>query len=389
MIKIINGSVIRNGAIEKTNLYIECGKIKRITNENLPADTVIDAAGKYVSPGFIDTHVHGGGNADFMDGGIEPMRVAAKTHLLHGTTSISPTTLSCPYEDLKTALLDYKELTLESGKCGMPNLIGMHFEGPYFALSQAGAQPPSCIYPPKKAEYEELLSIAEGAISKWSFAPELPGALEFCEKISNSGIVASIGHTEATYDDVLAAYEHGASCMTHFYSCMPTITRKNGYRIPGAVEAAYLLRDMWIEVIADGSHIPPVLLKMIVANRGVERMLLITDAMRGATMPEGPSILGRLEGGHKCIIENGIALMPDRTCFAGSVATTDRLVRTFYKNNVVTLPVAVELASLKPAQSLGLKTKGALREGYDADIIFFDDNINVSFVMVNGTVVKS
>ena len=128
---------------------------------------------------------------------------------------------------------------------------------------------------------------------------------------------------------------------------------------------------------------------MMVANRGTDRMLLVTDAMRGATMPEGPSILGRLAGGHECIIENGIALMPDKSCFAGSVATTDRLVRTFYKNNVTTLPVAVELASKKPAESLGLKKKGELREGYDADIIFFDDNINVSFVMVNGSVVKS
>lgn len=389
MIKITNGSVIRNGNIEKTNLYIEDGKIKKISAENFPCDTVIDACGRFVSPGFIDTHVHGGGNADFMDGGTEPMRVAAKTHLSHGTTSISPTTLACPYEDLKKALLDYKELSLESGKNGMPNLTGMHFEGPYFAPSQAGAQPPQCIYPPKKSEYEELIAIAEGAISKWSFAPELTGAIEFCERITNAGIVASIGHTEATYDDVLAAYEHGATCMTHFYSCMPTITRKNGYRIPGTVEAGYLLRDMWIEVIGDGSHIPPILLKMMVANRGTDRMLIVTDAMRGATMPEGPSILGRLAGGHECIIENGIALMPDKSCFAGSVATTDRLVRTFYKNNVTTLPVAVELASKKPAESLGLKKKGELREGYDADIIFFDDNINVSFVMVNGSVVKS
>ena len=389
MIKIANGSVIRNGAVEKTNLYIDGGKIKKISTLDLPAEKTIDASGKYVSPGFIDTHVHGGGNCDFMDGGLEPMRVAAKTHLSYGTTSISPTSLACPYEDLKKALLDYKELTLESGKNGMPNLIGMHFEGPYFALSQAGAQPPECIYPPKKQEYEELLAIAEGAISKWSFAPELPGAIEFCERISKAGVVASIGHTEATYDEVLAAYEHGASCMTHFYSCMPTITRKNGYRIPGTVEAGYLLRDMWIEVIGDGSHIPPILLKMIVANRGTDRILLVTDAMRGATMPEGPSILGRLDSGHKCFIENGIAVMPDRTCFAGSVATTDRLVRTFYKNNVTTLPLAVELASKKPAESLGLKSKGELREGYDADIIFFDDDINVSFVMVGGEVVKS
>ena len=389
MIKITNGLVIANGKIEKKNVYVENGKIVNVCKDELFADEIIDAKGRYVSPGFVDTHVHGGGGADFMDGGVEPMRVAAKTHLQNGTTSIAPTSLACPHKDLVSAILDYKELTLESGKCGMPNLIGMHLEGPNFAPSQAGAQPPEYIYPPRKNEYEEILAIAEGNIAKWSFAPELEGSLEFCERIAKAGVVPSIAHTDATYDHVLAAYEHGAKCLTHFYSGMSTITRVGGYRVPGVVEAGYLLDDMWIEVIGDGSHIPPILLKMIVKNRGTDRMLLVTDSMRGATMPEGPSILGRLNGGHECIIEDGIAKMPDRTCFAGSVATTDRLVRTFYKNGIVSLPEAVELASLKPAESIGLAGKGKIAVGYDADILLFDDNINVSFVMVGGVTAKS
>jgi len=389
MLRISNGLVITGGRIEKKNVYVDGGKITDVTEEIFPADKTVDAGGRYVSPGFIDTHVHGGGGADFMDGGLEPMRVAAKTHLSYGTTSIAPTSLACPHTDLVRAVKDYKELTLESGKCGMPNLIGMHLEGPNFAPSQAGAQPPEYIYPPRKAEYEELLAVAEGNILKWSFAPELEGALEFCERIAKEGILPSVAHTDATYDHVLAAYEHGARCLTHFYSGMSTITRVGGFRVPGVVEAGYLLDDMWIEVIGDGSHIPPILLKMIVKNRGTDRMLLVTDSMRGAAMPEGPSILGRLKGGQACIIEDGIAKMPDRTCFAGSVATTDRLVRTFYKNGVVSLPMAVELASAKPAASVGLKTKGRIDEGYDADIIFFDDDINVSFVMVGGEIVKS
>ena len=168
---------------------------------------------------------------------------------------------------------------------------------------------------------------------------------------------------------------------------MSSITRVNGYRVPGAIEAAYLLRDMWIELIADGCHLPPVLLEMIVKNRGTERMLLVTDAMRGATMPEGPSMLGRLSSGQPCIIEDGIAKMPDRSAFAGSVATTDRLVRTFYKNGISSLPEAVRLASEKPAKSLGIKGKGELKVGYDADIIIFDDDIKVSTVMVGGNII--
>ena len=384
MIKITNGKVILTNSIEEKNVYIDGGKIVEVTAEDRPHDSVIDAGGNYVSPGFVDTHVHGGGGADFMDGGTEPMRVAARAHLLHGTTSICPTSLACPYETLKDALLDYKKLSVESGKNGLPNLIGMHYEGPNFSMGQKGAQPPEYIYPPRKSEYDELIAIAEGAIAKWSFAPELEGTTEFCDTLVRNNILPSIAHTDGTYEDVLRVYEHGAMCFTHLYSCMSTITRKMGYRVPGVIEAAYLLPDMWVEIIGDGSHIPPVLLKMIVNMRGTNRMMLVTDAMRGATMPEGPSLLGRISEGWECIVEDGIAKMPDRSCFAGSVATTDRLVRTFYKNGVCSLETAVQLASLHPAKSLGLKSKGMIASGYDADIVIFDNDINVKKVMVGG-----
>ncbi len=384
MLKIYGGSVITNGKIKKTNVYIENGKITDITDTDLPFTESIDATGLYVSPGFIDTHVHGGGGHDFLDGGCEPMRAAAKTHLAHGTTSIAPTSLACPHEDLKSAILDYKKLSLDSGKGGLPNFIGMHLEGPNFSPMQAGAQAPEYIYPPREAEYEELLSIADGAIVKWSFAPELDGALKFCERISSRGILPSIGHSNARYEEVKAAYEHGAKCFTHLYSGMSTITRENGFRVMGVIEAAYLLDDMWAEIIADGAHLPPDLLKMIVKSRGKDKLMLITDAMRGAAMPEGDSILGRLTGGTPCIIEDGVAKMPNRQAFAGSVATADRLVRTFYKNAITSLPEAVALASENPALSLGLHNKGKIQKGYDADIVIFDNDINVSTVLVNG-----
>ena len=162
---------------------------------------------------------------------------------------------------------------------------------------------------------------------------------------------------------------------------MSGITRKMGYRVPGVIESGYLLDDMWIEVIGDGAHIPPVLLKMICKLKSTDRIMLVTDAMRGATMPEGPSILGT---GTPCIIEDGIAKMPDRSCFAGSVATTDRLVRTLYKLADVPLTTAVAMMTKNPATALGLKTKGALREGYDADIVIFDESITVERAFVMG-----
>ena len=382
MLKIFGGRVICDKQILDTCVYIDNGKIYAITDENLPYDRLIDAEGNYVSAGFIDTHVHGGGGADFMDGGVEPMRIAAKTHLMHGTTSICPTTLASSYATLKQALLDFKVFQKESGKGGVPNIVGMHFEGPYFSKNQAGAQPPQYIYPPKKEEYDELIGIADGAIVKWSFAPELEGAQEFTRALVQNNILPSLGHTDGTYDDVIKVYNEGARCLTHFYSGMSTITRVGGYRIPGVVEAGYLIDDMWVEVIGDGAHIPPILLKMIVKLKGVDRIVLVTDAMRGATMPDGESLLGRIGEGVKCIIEDGIAKMPDRTCFAGSVATTDRLVRTFYKNGVTSLAEAVWMVTNNPAVSLGLANKGRLCQGYDADVVLFDEDVNIKHVIV-------
>ena len=382
MIKITNGKIIADGEIkEGYNLYIRNGKIDEISTLDKCADKVIDAKGSYVSPGFIDTHVHGGGGADLADGSADAVRKMAKTHLKHGTTSICPTTVASTHENLLKAVRAYLSVVGETGKDGMPNLIGLHLEGPNFSPSQAGAQDPDHIYPPRPEEYNEILALADGHIAKWSFAPELPGSKEFCEVLTKHGVLPCIGHTDATYDDVVGVYEVGARCLTHFYSAMSGITRKMGYRVPGVIESGYLLDDMWIEVIGDGAHIPPVLLKMICKLKSTDRIMLVTDAMRGATMPEGPSILG---AGTPCIIEDGIAKMPDRSCFAGSVATTDRLVRTLYKLADVPLTTAVAMMTKNPAAALGLKTKGALREGYDADIVIFDENITVERVFVMG-----
>ena len=163
---------------------------------------------------------------------------------------------------------------------------------------------------------------------------------------------------------------------------MSTIVRKGGFRILGAIEATYLMDNVYAEVIADGLHVPPELLKFIYKFKGPDKMCLITDSIRGADMPEGKSIIGSLKNGQECIIEDGIAKMPDRTCFAGSVATTDRLVRTFYKQVGVPLTDAVKMASTTPAIAHGFKNVGAIKEGYDADLLFFDDDINIKKIIM-------
>ena len=388
MLKIKNGKLVTD-KLEEKNLYIENGKIVNITEEDLPCDSELDAKGCYVSAGFIDTHVHGGGGHEFMDGGVEPMRLAAKTHLKYGTTSICPTSVASTDDVLKEMVLDYKELVKESGKNGLPNFVGMHLEGPYFSPREAGAQPPQCIYPPNPKQYNEVIAMAEGHIAKWSFAPELEGAVEFCDTLAKNNIIPSIGHTAGTYEDVLRVYQHGAKCLTHFYSSMTTITRRNGYRILGVVEAGYLLDDLYIEVIADGSHLPPELLKMICKNRGIDRIHLITDGMRGVDMPDGETMIGRIGQGQPAIIEDGIAKVPDRSCFAGSVATSDRLVRTMVKKVGFSVVDAVGLITKCPAELLGLKTKGRIEVGFDADIAIFDETITAKAVLVGGNIIHN
>lgn len=386
MLKISNGRLITD-TIEKKDLYIKDGKIFAVTNESLPFDQEINAAGKYVCPGFIDTHVHGGGGFDFVDGDIDAMKNAAKTHLTHGTTSICPTTIAAPFKTLKKAIMNYKELSAETAKNELPNFVGLHLEGPYFAASQAGGQPLDYIRNPNVKEYEELLSIGEGCIKKWTFAPELPGSIDFCKTLVKHGCIPCIGHTDAEYKDVLSAYRAGAKALTHFYSSMSTITRKNGYRILGAVEAGYLIDEMYIEVIADGIHLPPALLSMICKLKNNDKIMLITDAMRGAGMPEGPSFLGRQGEGQPCIIEDGVAKMPDRSGFAGSVATADRLVRTMVNEVKLSLSEAVKMLTKNPADFLGLSGKGRLKAGYDADIVLLNESIAVDTVIVNGNII--
>ena len=379
--KIAGGTLVSGGNCYKADLYFSGNKITAIGGDHA-FDELIDATGLYVSPGFIDTHLHGGGGADFLDGGKEPILTAAHTHLAHGTTSLLPTTLACSNETLVTFLKDLKEI-MENGEAGA-NIIGAHLEGPYFALSQSGAQNPDYIIAPNKKEYQPIIKEYGSIIKKWSFAPELSGAKEFCKALVKANIVPSIGHSEATFDDVKAVYEAGLRHVTHLYSSMSTITRKNGERILGVIESAYYFDDIDAEVIADGKHLPPPLLSIIIKSKTPDNVCLVTDAMRAAGTDLKESFLGRKGEETPCIIEDGIAKLYDRTSFAGSVATADRLVRTLVKEVGIDIALAVKMITETPARILKLEQKGKLKEGFDADIVIFDNNINIKAVIVNG-----
>ena len=387
-IKISNGRIITPYRIlHGMTILVSAGKIDVISEGDIdaPEAITIDAAGCYVSPGFIDLHVHGGGGHDFMDGTEEAFLAIAKLHARHGTTSMTPTTLSCERADLLQTLQVYDNVSQKESPGAA--FIGMHLEGPYFSMNQRGAQDPRYIRNPDPAEYRELVDRFP-CIRRWSAAPELEGALPFADWLRSKGILVALAHTDAIFEEVAVAFERGYTHATHFYSAMSGVTRRGTARYAGAVEAGYLINEMTVEIIADGIHLPAPLLKLVYKIKGAGKTALITDAMRGAGMPPGESILGGRNNGLRVIIEDGVAKLPDRSAFAGSVATADRLVRNMIQLGEVPLCEAIRMMTTTPAGIMGVgDRKGALLPGKDADIILFDEQINISCTLVGGRIV--
>ena len=322
-----------------------------------------------------------------MDGTVEAFLGAAETHAKHGTTALLPTTLTSTTEELIKMFATYKEAVKQNKKGA--KFIGLHLEGPYFAYNQRGAQDPKYLRNPEPEEYNRILEASDDIV-RWSLAPELPGALEFGKVLREKSILTAVAHSDAIYEEVLDAFDAGFTLATHLYSGMSTITRRNAYRYAGVVEASYLIDDMDVEIIADGVHLPKSLLQFVYKFKGPDKTALCTDSMRGAGMPDGESILGSLEKGQKVIIEDGVAKLPDRTAFAGSVATTDRLVRTMVEIAEVPLVEAVRMMTLTPARILKIdQQKGSIQQGKDADFVIFDNNIHVSYTIIEGNVIHN
>jgi N-acetylglucosamine-6-phosphate deacetylase len=387
-IKIFNGKIITpDKIIDGGSILIKSNLIVAVSNGNIEVTDAIeiDAQGKYISPGFIDIHVHGGGGYDFMDGNETAFLKIAETHAKYGTTSMLPTSLTSTKEEILRILGVYEGAN-RNNKNGA-QFLGMHLEGPYIAMSQKGAQDPRYIRDPLPEEYEEILS-KFSCIKRWSAAPELKGAIEFGRYVKSKGVLPALAHTDAVYDEVVKAFENGYTLATHLYSAMSGVTRRNAFRFAGVVESAYIIDDMDVEIIADGVHLPAPLLKLVYKIKGADRTALITDAIRPAGTDVTESILGSIDNGIKVIIEDGVAKLPDRLSFAGSIATADRLVRSMINLADVSLEDAIKMISATPARILGvLDKKGTLTAGKDADIIIFDNNIKISMTMVNGRIV--
>ena len=388
-IKITNGKVIlTDRIIPHGTVLVENGIIIGVEEGNVECSDAleIDAKGNYISPGFIDIHVHGGGGHDFMDGTEEAFLKVAEIHAQHGTTSIMPTTLTAEKADILHTLDIYEQANINNKKGA--SFIGLHLEGPYFSMEQRGAQDPKYIRDPEPAEYMEILSHST-SIKRWSAAPERKGAIEFGKVLCERGILPSMAHTDAIYEEAKNAYDNGYTLLTHFYSAMSGVTRKNAYRYAGVIEAGYLHDELDVEIIADGIHLPAPLLKLIYKIKGADHTALITDAMRGAGMPEGESILGNINNGIKVILEGGVAKMPDRSSFAGSVALADRLVRTMINMGEVPIVDAIKMITATPARIMKLSDKiGRLKKGMDADILVFNQDIEMQSIFIKGNQVK-
>lgn len=383
-VRVVDGGSIVNGSI-----LMEDGRIAAI----LPYDAevsdaeTVDGGGMYASAGFIDTHTHGGGGHDFMDGTVEAFVGACRMHLSHGTTTIVPTTLSASTDELVRSVAAFKEAREQMRQ--EQYQPGLHMEGPYFAMNQKGGQDPRYIKDPDPAEYRKIVELADGAIVRWSVAPERSGAMEMGDYLTAHGILPTIAHTDATYDDCVEALKHGYTHVTHLYSCTSTITRRSGFRILGVTESAYCLDGLTVEVIADGCHLPPALLNMIVKCKGVERVSMVTDSLRPAGLHVKTSISGSKEDGQPCIIEDGVAKLPDRSAFAGSIATTDRLVRVMVEKAGLPLAEAVRMVTENTAKLYHIFDRaGSIEQGKQADLVVLDRTLSVLQVYVSGTRVR-
>lgn len=373
------------------SVLLEDGRIAGLFLGNVRPEgelPTVDLRGAYLAPGFIDLHVHGGGGGDFMDGTPESFRRALCMHLRHGTTALCPTTLAATLEEIGQVFAMCRQMRTAPEAARHPRILGAHLEGPYISTAMKGAQDAAYIRRPADGAYLDILRRADGALRIWTVAPELEGMEALEAAAREEGVILSVGHSNGRIEDVQRAVRCGYTMATHLYSSMSTIIRENGMRRPGVLEGAMLMDELTAEVIADGMHLPPALLQLIVKTKGPERMVLVTDAMRGAGMPAGIYRLGSLVRGQDTISDGKIARMPDGTSFAGSVATADRLIRVMHEQAGVPLWQAVRMMTKNPADVLGMTDIGALEPGRRADLVAFGPHCHVQMVWRDGHVVE-
>ncbi len=353
-----------------TCMTVENGKI---TGFGGPGDgEVLDFGDNLVLPGFIDVHTHGAMGVDTMDATDEAMRVMKKHMADHGVTSFLPTTVTMPTEALCGAIRTAKKNAKGEGA----EILGMHLEGPYFSPKVAGAQNPAYLKNPDVKDIDEILDAVPGFVRIMSLAPELPGAGEAIAYLRKNGVVAAMGHTAADYETAMQAIACGVTEATHLYNCMTPLT----HRAPGVVGAALEAPGVYAEIICDGVHVSAAAAKIAIRAKGSDKMILISDSMRAAGMPDGEYDLG----GQKMTVSDGVARTEN-----GNLAGSTSNVLDCFRNAVkwgIALPDAVHMASANPAASIGAAEKGNIRVGYDADLVVLTPGLELVATIVGGKI---
>ena len=381
--------VLSNTVTDKVSVLVSDGKIAEIDCKTAPKGIeILDADGQFLLAGFIESHVHGGGGADFMDGTVEAFHTVTETHLKHGTTVLVPTSMTATFEELENFVKAYLEF-LKTDRKGAKTL-GLHLEGPYLSGAggkSKGAQRGDLLRYPNMDEIKHLYELSEGHIIRWDAAPELPGADEFAKYLSEKGVICSMAHSTATTDEAEKGIAAGFSHVTHCYNAITTYRKEGQKVLDGVVEAAYLNDDVVIELICDGCHIPKGVLRLALKIKGADKVCAITDAMRIAGTDMKKAYLGTPSCGNEVIVDDGVAKLKDLSSFAGSIATSDRCLKVLCKDYGINICDASKMLSLAPAKLHKVDgIMGSIEVGKCADLVLVDQNYAVKNVILDGTV---
>jgi N-acetylglucosamine-6-phosphate deacetylase len=370
------GREMHNGYIRiKAGKIVDIGYVHELDMDDKAQVISLPEQYKMV-PGFIDLHIHGTNGADTMDATKDSLNKIAASLPMEGTTSFLATTITQKTDIIEKALSHTGTYINETQLRGNAEILGIHLEGPFINPRKAGAQPIQHIIPPDILLFKKWLDLSKHTIQVVTLAPEQTNALELIEYLKQNGIIASIGHSDATYQDVHEAIQSGSSQITHLFNQMRGLYQRE----PGVVGAAYLRNELMVELICDGIHVVPEMVKLSYQQISAQRLILITDSMRAKFLAEGEYELG----GQKVVVHNGQALLEDGT-LAGSILKMVDAMKNMMAYTGCSLQEAIQMSSSNPAIQLGVyDRKGSLKEGKDADIVILDENHNVFMTFCKG-----
>ncbi len=366
--------ILPDGIRDGLELVVEDGKIAEIREQSSAAES-IDLKGNYLAPGFIDLHIHGALGRDTMEATPEAFRAICDYHATGGTSSLLLTTATAPVSDIVGVLK-----AVLGARSNLPQIAGVHIEGPFISKTRAGAQRSEFIRDPEAHLVDQLMPFAD-IIKIMTVAPELPGALALIGRLRLHKIIVSGGHSDATDVEARAGAEYGMRHVTHTFNAMSSARRQGIYRDAGLLEFALSEPDIMCELIADGHHVAPTLMRMLYRAKGPRGICLVTDATAGAGLPAGTEFT---LSGRRCVVGDGVCLLSDRSALAGSASRMSDLVRVMVNQVGVPLNEAVAMATANPARALGLNTKGRLKPGADADLVILSRDLEVRRTLIAG-----